>query len=179
MSNARLDNLFRAYDRIEANFKVGGAQQAVAKCIADLEGVIGLYEKSLFATQVRTRLTQKIVALRSAARPYEGADPGAPMTASWQAIRDAITSAYVDAWSIQDNFPTHGTGGAVLDALSDPVGLSKAAGQFVGGIAGGVGDAAGGLAGNAVWEVVKSLWPVLLVGGLLAGGAIALSYGRR
>lgn len=176
MSDARQDNLDRAFDRVQETFKVSGAQKVAAKCIADLEDVIRLYEKSLFATEVRTRLTQSISAVRSAARPFDGADPDAALTPSWNGLRAAVRSAYTNAWSIQDHFPTQGTGGAVLDALTDPVGLSKAAGRFVGDVAGGVGEAAGGLAGGAVWEVVKSLWPVLVIAGLVAGGAIALSY---
>lgn len=180
MSDVRQDNLDRAFAKVEATFKVGGAQRVAAKCIEDLQGVIDLYAKSLFATQVNQRLTQHISAVRSAARPYDGADPEAPLTPSWNGLRGAIRMAYANAWSIQDSLPTHGTAGAILDAVTDPVGLAQAGGRFVGTVAGGVGEAAGGLAGNVVWEVVKSLWPVLLIAGALAGGAFALSRaGRR
>jgi hypothetical protein len=174
----RLDNLDRAFQRIEEAFAIGGAQRAAAKCVDDLEGVIELYAGSSHRALVQTELQSRISAVRSAGRPYDGADPDWPLTPTWNGLRTAIQQAYVRAWTIQDNLPTRGLGGDIVAAITDPVGLAHSGGRFVGDVVGGAGSAVGGAAGSAVWEVVKSLWPVFAVAGLALTVGVVIAVRR-
>lgn len=176
LDRRRHDNLDRAFTRIQEAFKVGGALAAADKAIADAQGLAALYDRAPaeLRTFVHRELTAAIVAVQITRRPFDGADPSAPLTPSWSALRSAIRGLYVRAWSIQDNVPSDSTLLRVVKAATVelPSTLTYVP-RVVGDAAKGATDATTDLLG----KLVRELWP-LLAGVALVGIVAAVVVAR-
>jgi hypothetical protein len=169
--------LFAALDRVEFN---GQAAVVALRALQDGKAAVVSLRSSAFdpaAANAAEMVANAMADVERYGKTMTGLGDAPVSVPSWKELRRAIGRLYSNLWAVEDVLPPHQretfASAAVYIGAAAVAAFPEVTKKVIEG-AGDLAAAAGAGASNALAEILKGLWPLLLVIGVAGAGALVL-----